>query len=141
MTSGQSVNLTYGPTSQFSVSGYPTYRPNITGNVMAPESQRSIDNYFNKDTVQLPTDSRFPFGNAGRNIARGYAFHQTDMGLHKDFPVWTEGRRIEFRGEFFNLFNKTNFQAPNSTRSSSGFGTIRSAWPARIIQLALKFVF
>ena len=61
--------------------------------------------------------------------------------LHKDFPVWTEGRRIEFRGEFFNLFNRTNFGVPNSTRSASAFGTIRSTWPARMIQLALKFVF
>jgi hypothetical protein len=141
MTSGPSVNLTYGPISQFSVGGYPNYRPNLTGDPMAPVSQRSIDNYFNKDTVQLPTDTRFPFGNAGRNIVRGYSYHNLDMGLHKDFPVWTEGRRIEFRGEFFNLFNRTNFGAPNSARSNANFGTIRTTFPARMIQLALKFVF
>jgi len=141
MTSGQAVNLTYSPTSQFSVAGAPAYRPNITGDVMAPESLRSIDNYFNKDNVQVPTNSLFPFGNAGRNIARSYSFHQADMGLHKEFPLFKETRQLEFRGEFFNLLNRTNFGAPNSNRSSSGFGTIRSTFPARIIQFALKFVF
>ena len=115
MTSGQPVNLTYWPTSQFSVSGDPTYRPNVTGDVDGARGQRSIDNYFNKDNVQLPTDPRFPFGNAGRNVARGYSFHNPDMGLHKDFRL-AEGRRLEFRGEFFNLLNKTNFGAPNGTR-------------------------
>jgi hypothetical protein len=141
MTSGQPVNLNYSPSSQFSVSGYPAYRTNVLGDVMAPESQRSIDNYFDTANVVLPTDPRFPFGNAGRNIARSYAFHQADMGLHKDFLLGSESRRLEFRAEFFDLLNKTNFGAPNSTRSSSAFGTIRSAFPARMIQFALKLVF
>lgn len=140
MTSGQPVNLTYSPTSQFSVSGYPTYRANVLGDVMAPQSERSIDKYFDTANVALPTDSRFPFGNAGRNIARGYAFHQADMGLHKDFLLGSESRRLEFRAELFDLLNKTNFGAPTSARSSSAFGTIRSAFPARMIQFALKLV-
>jgi len=37
--------------------------------------------------------------------------------------------------------NKTNFQAPNFTAGSSAFGTIRSTFPARVIQMALKIVF
>jgi hypothetical protein len=143
MTSGQPVNLTYGPASQFSVSGMPSYRPNLLGDPMAPLAQRNIDNYFNKDNVAIPVDAQHPnpFGNAGRNTVRAYAFYQTDLGLHKDFPLWKESKKLEFRAEFFNLFNKTNFQPANSTRSSSAFGTIRSAYPARIIQMALKFVF
>jgi len=141
MTSGQQVNLTYGPTAQFQVSTAPSPRPNLLGDPMAPESSRSIDNYFNKDTVQLPTNPLFPFGNAGRNIVRGYPFYQADLGLHKEFPVWKENWKLEFRGEFFNLLNETNFGAPNSNRSSSGFGTIRSTQPARVIQFALKLGF
>jgi len=143
MASGMPVNLTYGPSSQYQVSGLTSYRPSLLGDAMAPLDQRSIDNYFNKANVVLPIDAQhtYPFGNAGRNTVRAYAFHQTDMGLHKDFPVWKESKKLEFRAEFFNLLNKTNFQAPNSTRSDSGFGTIRSAFPARMIQFALKFVF
>ncbi len=143
MSSGLPVNLTYGPATRYVVSGLPTYRPSVTGDPMAPESQRNIDNYFNKDTVVIPVDvaTPYPFGNAGRNSVRSYALYQTDLGLHKDFPLLAESRRLEFRAEFFNLLNKTNFQAPNSTRSSGAFGTIRSTFPARIIQFALKFVF
>ena len=143
MGNGQPVNLTYGPSSQFQVSTLPSYRPGLLGDPMAPSDQRSIDNYFNKATVVIPVDAQHPnpFGNAGRNTVRGYAFYQTDLGLHKAFPLWSENKKLEFRSEFFNLFNRTNFTAPNSSRSDSGFGTIRSTFPARIIQFALKFVF
>ena len=143
MSSGLPVNLNYGPASRYSVSGYPTYRPTLLGDPMAPIGQRNIDNYFNKSNVIIPVDplNPNPFGNAGRNTVRSYAIYQTDLGLHKDFPLWSEVRKLEFRTEFFNLMNKTNFQAPNSTSSSSAFGTIRSTFPARVIQMALKFVF
>jgi hypothetical protein len=143
MSSGMPVNLNYSPASRYLVSNYPTYRPTLLGDPMAPLAQRNIDNYFNKANVITPVDplNPNPFGNAGRNTVRSYAIYQTDLGLHKDFPLWSEVRKLEFRSEFFNLMNKTNFQAPNSTSSSSAFGTIRSTFPARVIQMALKFVF
>ena len=53
----------------------------------------------------------------------------------------TEGSHLEFRTEAFNILNKTNFQAPNSDRSSTSFGTITSTFPWREIQMALRFVF
>jgi hypothetical protein len=141
MTSGQSVNLTYSPTAQFQVSTVLSPRPNLLGDPMAPEGQRSIDNYFNKNNVVIPTNPLFPFGDAGRNIVSTYPFYQADLGLHKEFPVWKENWKLELRGEFFNLLNKTNFGAPDSNRSNSGFGTIRSTQPARVIQFALKLGF
>jgi len=143
MTSGMPVNINYSPASQFSVSGFPTYRPNVIGDPMAPIDQRNIDNYFNKANVVSPITAlnSNPFGNIGRNTVRSYAIYNTDLGLHKEFPLWSEVRKLQFRSEFFNVMNKTNFQAPNSTSSSSAFGTIRSTFPARVIQMALKFVF
>jgi hypothetical protein len=48
---------------------------------------------------------------------------------------------MEIRGEFFNLFNKTDFGAPNGNVSSADFGTIRSTFPARQIQLGVKLYF
>jgi len=150
MTSGQPVNLSWSPTAQFQVAEgtTPNYRPNLFGDFMTPESQRNIDHYFvntgDKATwpVRAPTDPRFPFGNAGRNIARMYAFYQTDLGLHKAFPILKEGRQIEFRAEFFNLLNKTNFGAPDYNVSNNSFGTIRSlSGIPRQVQFALKYVF
>jgi hypothetical protein len=151
MRSGQTINLRYTPSAQASVTAnLPTFlggvalRPNVSGPVLAPEGSRTIDNYFNISNVSVPDPrlNQLPFGNAGRNIARSDPFYQLDFGLQKNFPLpITEATRLEFRAEFFNLFNKTNFGAANSDRSSGGFGQIRSAFPARQIQFALKLSF
>jgi hypothetical protein len=142
MLSGQTINLRYQPSSVTanlpSFLGGIALRPNILGPVKAADGQRSIDNYFNRDNITIPTVDK-PFGNAGRNIARSNAFFQFDFGLQKNFrlPI-SEVSKLEFRLEAFNLFNKTNFGAANPDRSSAAFGTIRSTFPARQIQLAMK---
>ena len=148
MRSGRTVNLRYntsGPTPV--TSGLPSFlggvnlRPNVTGDPLAPEAERSIDNYFNRNNVTLPTATQ-PFGNARRNGVRGYAFYQLDLGIQKRFPLPVrDGATIEVRVEAFNALNKTNFGAPNGDRSSGAFGTIRSTFPARQIQLAGKVSF
>lgn len=138
--SGMPVNLSYNPATQFQVSSAPTYRPNITGDPMMPEGQRTVSRWLNPDTVQIPTDPSRPFGNAGRNIAQGPSLHQMNFGLHKEFALRESGR-LEVRMEAFNFLNKTNFGTPNGNRSSSAFGTISSTQPAREIQLALRYAF
>ena len=140
-TSGLPINLTYSPISQFQVSTAPNYRPNITGDPVTSEGQRTTANYLNRATVQIPTDPSHPFGNAGRNNARSHAFEQVDLGIHKQFRLWTELSKLDFRTEAFNLTNQTNFQAANSNISSGSFGSIMSSFPARQIQFALKLLF
>jgi hypothetical protein len=140
MTTGVPVNLSYSPSSTFQVSGAPTYRPNITGDPMMPEGQRSASAWLNSSTVVIPTDRSQPFGNAGRNIARAPNFFQFDLGLHKDFAL-TEALNLSFRTEAFNLLNKTNLSAPNGNRSNNAFGTITSTYPARQLQFGMKLVF
>jgi hypothetical protein len=143
LTSGLPINITYDVSTNYTVSSAPTYRPNLFGNPVTPEGQRSTENYFNKTAFSNPIDSTHsnPFGNAGRNIARGYSFFQLDTGLHKQFPLWSEASKLEFRTEAFNLTNQTNFGPPNSNFSSGGFGQIRSTFPARQVQFALKLIF
>ena len=141
MTSGVPINLSYTPPTNFSVSGSPTYRPNLTGDPETPEGQRTINNYLNPDTVVIPTDRTQPFGDAPRNAARSHPFFQFDLGLHKNFGLGREATRLEVRVEAFNLFNRTNFGPANGNRSSSAFGTISSAFPARQIQLGVKLHF
>lgn len=140
-TSGLPINLTYSPIAQFQVSSAPNYRPNITGNPVTPEGQRTTANYLNRATVQIPTDPSHPFGNAGRNNVRSHPFEQVDLGVHKQFRLWSESSRLDFRTEAFNLTNQTNFQAANSNISSGSFGSITSTYPARQIQFALKLLF
>jgi hypothetical protein len=142
MTSGLPVNLTYSPSATFSVSGAPTYRPNVSGDIYAPDGQQTIDNWFNRDNVSVPTDRTQPFGNADRNMARGPAIYTLDLGLHKGFSLGFGQSRLEVRIEGFNVLNKTNFGAPNGNRSSTDFGTIRSlATTPRQIQLGVRFSF
>ncbi len=119
--------------------GGEAFRPNVTGPVQA--SNWTTDNYFNKQNVQLQTDPSHPFGNAGRNIARALPLNQVDLGLFKNFALRPEGMRLQFRSEFFNALNHTNFNAPNSDAASTAFGTIRSTAVARQIQFALKLTY
>ncbi len=158
MYSGQAVNFRYTPSPVTanlpSFIGGVALRPNLVGNPLLPKDQRTIDRWFNTEAVRLPTQDQ-PFGNAGRNIGRGPTFYQFDLGLQKNFglPVINEVSKLEFRAEFFNLFNKTNFGTPSGTatgivfnadgtlRTPGTFGTIRSTAPARQIQFALKLTF
>lgn len=142
MGSGNTQNLSYSPSALFTL-GTVSLRPNLRGDPYTPKAQRTIDNYFNKETVALPTDLSRPFGNAGRNIVRSRPLFQADFGVQKDFglPMLGEGRKLEFRSEFFNLLNKTNFQGADGNRSNASFGQIRSAYRAREVQLALKLYF
>jgi len=121
--------------------GGESYRPNVTGSALASSGQRNTDHYFDTASVQLPTDPSHPFGNAGRNSARATPINQMDLGVDKNFRLPREGMRLQFRSEFFNLFNHTNFQAANPDRASASFGTIRSTFPPRQIQFALKLIF
>lgn len=149
-TSGLPVNLTYGPASAFQVGSSLTYRPNLTGQNLYNNTS-DPNNYLNPLAVAVPTDRSQPFGTAGRNTVRSPSFFQTDLGLHKAFPVWKERTKLEFRMEAFNLFNKTNFLAPDSSASNvrfdtagnytGSYGKITSTFPARQIQFALKLIF
>lgn len=147
--SGQPVNLTYNPAAAFQVSqtlpdwrGGISYRPNVVGPVMAPEGQRNQDFWLNPASVVVPTDPSQPFGNAGRNIARRPGLAQLDLGIQKNFAMpWREGMALQFRAEAFNAFNRTNFGNPTVNRSSAGFGLIRSTFPARQVQFALRLQF
>jgi hypothetical protein len=146
MASGQVVNFRYSPSPVTanlpSFIGGVALRPNLVGNPILPKDERTIDRYFDAAALQLPSVNQ-PFGNAGRNIARGDSFYQFDFGLQKNFALLfiNEASKLEFRTEFFNLFNKTNFGAPNSTFATAGFGQVRSTTPARQIQFALKLSF
>ena len=152
MTSGLPINLTYSPNAQFTVGGTPTHRPNLTGQPIINSGEVDPNNYLNINAVTIPTDRSQPFGNAGRNLIQGPNFFQADLGLHKSFPLWREATKLEFRMEAFNLFNRTNFTTPDSNASNirivngqpttgGTFGTIRSTFPARQIQFALKLYF
>jgi hypothetical protein len=145
MASGQQINIIYDPSASFIATdgskNSEVYTANIIGSIYPATGQQTINNYFNSANVLVPTDVTHPYGNAGRNIGRSNSYFNLDSGLHKQFSLWSETSKLEFRGEFFNTLNKTNFSAANGDRSSSSFGKITSTLPARQVQLALRLLF
>jgi hypothetical protein len=145
--SGEAATLTYTPAASFVVSGISqdfrganNYRPNVVGDVYDDKS--SVTSYLSKTNVVIPTDPSQPFGNAGRNTVRAPFFFQVDMVAAKEFPIPVgKNTKMQFRLEAFNLFNRTNFRAPVTNRSSSTFGQLTSTWDARQLQLGVKLLF
>lgn len=79
------------------------------------------------------------FGNSGRNILEGPGYADTSLSLMKDSRI-REGCILQLRAEFFNLFNRTNFDLPNIFLGSPMFGRISSAANPRRIQFGLKLI-
>lgn len=86
------------------------------------------------------------FGTLGRDTFRGPAYHDFDFALIKDTPFGHRGNAefgtLEFRAEFFNLFNLVNFGLPSNIVRGSGFGIIsKTAGTSRQIQFSLKLIY
>jgi hypothetical protein len=87
------------------------------------------------------------FGTLGRNTFRGPAYYDYDFALIKSTPIGQRASGIErfdlqFRAEFFNLFNIVNMGLPANTLLGSGFGEIsRTAGTSRQIQFSLKLIY
>lgn len=119
------------------ITGFSSNRPNLVGN---PNSgPRTPDEWFNTDAFHKVEEAG-SFGTAGRNIVQGPGYANWDFSAFKNIKV-TESKQFQFRAEFFNLLNHTNFRLPDSDFSSPNFGHIQAAQPPRLIQFALKFLY
>ncbi len=143
---GEPVTFTYAPAATFIVSGIAqdfrganNYRPNVTCDPYAQGGAQTITNWFDRACVSVPTDPSQPFGNAKRNVVHGPGFQQFDLAASKQVALGGTAR-VELRLEAFNLFNRTNFRAPNGVRSANAFGTITSTYDPRQLQLGVKFL-
>jgi hypothetical protein len=148
MNTGLPQNIIYTPSATNDGTGrIPDYRglavqrPNLVGDPTGASGPKRIDQYWNKAAFAIPSASA-PYGNVGRNAFRTPGFWQWDLGVNKNFKIPArEGMAIQFRSEFFNLLNHTNFTAANADITSAAFGTIRSTYAPRQIQFALKLIY
>jgi hypothetical protein len=101
-----------------------------------------LTDYFDPSAFMQPPLFTPDWGQLGRNIIRGPKQINTDLSIMKSIPV-TESQGVEFRAEFFNLFNNVNFANPvNIIYPSSNFGSIVTTTTGpRVIQFALKYNF
>lgn len=123
-------------------------RPNRVGD---PNSgSRRFDAFFNRAAFEVPAPGTF--GNAGRNIMIGPRFNVADFSINKLTKV-NERLSVQFRSEFFNIFNHPNFNLPNAQVDSRAFGAISDTPDVaagnprlgdggpRVIQFGVKFIF
>lgn len=117
-------------------------RPNQTCNPVL--SHPTLSEWFNVSCFSQPAPGEL--GNANRTPLSGPDFVNTDFSIVKHF-VPREGMRIEFRTEFFNLFNHPQFGAPGGNGSGADFNSPTFAVVnytvnnPRLVQFALKLAF
>jgi outer membrane receptor protein involved in Fe transport len=136
------------------------------GNGSLPTDKRTLNEWFDTSAfVSIPltgTLANGQWGNSGRNILQGPGTKNVDFSVFKNFQV-AESKVLQFRAEFFNLFNTPQFNNPSATAPQpaatattllpnitpgAAYGTISSAGSpttfqriSREIQLAAKFTF
>ena len=121
----------------------------FTGNlkdVPISKSERTIYRWFNTG-AGFERDSTRQLGSNIRTLPsrfsgiRGDGLGSWDLSASKRTQL-TERTSLQFRAEFYNAWNQTFFAAPNTTPSSTAFGTVTAeSLPARTIQFGLKLSF
>jgi hypothetical protein len=130
----------FTPTINFdnaNVGGGVSERPNVVGSPSL--SHPTIQEWFNINAFAFPP--AYTYGDAGRDSLRGPGFWNVDFSLFRNFDI-VERLHLQFRAEFFNVFNHANFSNPSATLGNPNFGVITStANNPRTIQGALKLSF
>jgi Carboxypeptidase regulatory-like domain/TonB dependent receptor len=135
LQSGSPINIV---TSNSTVNGIGnTLRPDVTGPITMIGA---VERWF--DTSAFTAVPRF--GNLGRNVVIGPGFNNTDLAIIKNTKL-NETLRVQFRVEFFDLFNHANFGTPGTIVGTPAFGQITStrfqtgeSGSSRQIQFAMK---
>lgn len=120
----------------------PSLNPDFHGRVIEGGPKQ----YFNPAAYVVPPGGTY--GNAGRDSLVGPGLAELDASVRKLTPL-TERTNLEFRAEFFNVLNRTNFGTPNEvvysaagTTPSPTAGVITStSSTSRQIQLGVKLLF
>ncbi|HUE22180.1 MAG TPA: TonB-dependent receptor [Bryobacteraceae bacterium] len=148
----------YSGIQQTGVGSMGTDRPDQIGTPVLSTSRKVREDYFglganNASFFSIPIDvpggtgpNDGVFGTLGRNTFRGPGLHDFDLALIKDTPLFERAgaarASLQFRVEFFNVFNIVNFGLPSNIVLGPGFGEIsRTAGNSRQIQFSLKMIY
>jgi hypothetical protein len=112
-------------------------RPNYTG---APLYLHTADKTRHLNPAAFATPAPGQLGSLGKGSVRGTAISTVDFSFAKNWRI-KERYGIQFRTEFFNLLNHTNFVGFDTDTRNTTFGTLNVAQSPREIQLGIKFTF
>jgi hypothetical protein len=116
------------------VNGAVQVRPDVVG---SPSGPGTVGEWFNTAAF-VPAVGHF--GTAGVGVLLGPGLQNWDLAAIRNIKI-AERFRLQFRGEFFNAFNHTNWNAIDTNRSDASFGQVTSTHSPRNIQLGLKLYF
>jgi len=122
-------------------------RINLLSDPYLPKSERTFDRNYRSDAFGRPAVRTF--GTAGVNIMRNPSWNNWDMSFSKRFPMGNETRFFQLRGEFYNIWNHTQFNGYNNTarfnpagqQINAAFSQLSSTRDPRKVQLSLRFMF
>jgi hypothetical protein len=120
-------------------------RPSINPNFTGPVILGGANQYFNPNAFIQPLPGTY--GNLGRNTLNAPGLVSTDIAIARKFSL-TERLNLQFRAEIFNLFNHTNFNAPNPVVYAASTGgpsptagvITATATSSRQVQFGLKLL-
>jgi len=114
-------------------------RPDRLRDGNLPRGERAPDRWFDRTAFAVPAP--FTFGNSAANVLYGPGVVNLDLTVARTFRL-TEKLMLDFRSEFFNLFNDAHFSFPNSVVNIANGGTIsETASSARQIQFGMKLIY
>lgn len=117
-------------------------RPNyVGGDIRAGADDyrtSNLHNYINRAAF-VPNAAR-QYGNLGGYVLTGPGAYTWDFSVFKNTAI-REKATVQFRAEFFNVFNRANFSNPNTSLSAGTFGRITGAGAARELQFGLKLLY
>jgi hypothetical protein len=143
VVSGAPLSIGYNGQSASSIVPNTAMRPNITGTMNNPHT---VNEWFDTSVFSAPAPGTW--GDTPANFVRGPGRDNWNLSLYKNF-VFSEARgsNLQFRAEFFNIWNHTQFQGDtrnggiSTNLGASNFGQVTNAYDPRTIQLALKLSF
>ncbi|MCC6363428.1 MAG: carboxypeptidase regulatory-like domain-containing protein [Bryobacterales bacterium] len=146
--SGAPLGVGFGTVNSVDITGSPTNgsRIDVTGNPVLPRGERSFYRWFDTSVFARPAIGTF--GNSARTVVTGPGTNNFDLSAFKNFRV-KERFEAQFRAEFYNAFNHTQFSAVDTTarfdaqlrQVNTQFAQVTATRPGRRIQLALRLSF
>src|SRR5260370_21985669 len=111
------------------------------GNFWFNPANFNVDGLDPLGTAALLNPALSTYGTLPRNFFRAPSRVNFDFAVAKSTQIIGERLGMEFRAEFFNIFNHAEFGSPNTTRTSSQFGQISTTADPRIIQFAIRLTY
>jgi len=138
VTSHSGFPLAFTQATNTSGSGI-TNRPDFVAGCNLYSGAHTVNKWFNTACFAIPTAQQL--GNSPRTVGYGPQRTNVDFSLYKKFSTY-EAQNLEFRAEFFNILNHSQFGLPDQGLGDAAFGAISTTvHENRQIQFALKYLF